>query len=88
MTRVKKKLIKYEVMLWTVHIAVTTLAIIDRFTTNFWPRQSFTIGSGTAGNDCMNGFKEGPWSVVVYDVLARVSGRFSIVAFNFMLITR
>ena len=34
------------------------------------------------------GFKPGPWSVVVYDVIARVSGRFSICCFNLLLITR
>ncbi len=80
--------IKYETVLWTVHAVITTLAIVDRFTTNYWPRQSFTIGSGSAGNDRMDGFKEGPWSVVLYDFLARFSGRFSIVCFNFMLVTR
>lgn len=52
---------KYEVILWTVHLAATILAVADRFTTNVWPRQSFTIGAGSAGNDRMNGFKEGPW---------------------------
>ena len=83
-----KQTVKYETVLWTLHATVTILAIVDRFTTNFWPRQSFTIGGGSAGNDRMDSFKEGPWSVVVYDILSRVSGRFSIVTFNFMLITR
>jgi hypothetical protein len=83
-----KHTIKYETVLWTLHATVLILAIVDRFKTNFWPRQSFKIGSGSAGNDRMDSFKEGPWSVVVYDILARVSGRFSIVTFNFMLITR
>jgi hypothetical protein len=79
---------KYETVLWTLHVTIiTVLAIIDRFTTNFWPRQTFRIGSGSAGNDRMP-IKEGPWSVALYDILARVSGRFSIVCFNFMLITR
>lgn len=84
----QKRLIKYETMLWTVIATVSVLAIVDRFTTNYWPRQSFKIGAGSAGNDQIKGFKEGPWSVVAYDIIARVSGRFSIVAFNFMLITR
>jgi len=79
---------KYEHALWTLHGIITVLAIVDRFTSNYWPRQSFQIGKGYAGNDRMDGFKEGPWSVVVYDVLARISGRFSIVVFNFMLISR
>ena len=82
------KLIKYETFLHSLHVSITVLAIIDRFSTNYWPRQSFEVGSGTAENDRMSGFKEGPWSVVLYDILARVSGRFSIVCFNFMLITR
>ncbi len=30
----------------------------------------------------------GPWSVVLYDALARVSGRYSIICYNFLLITR
>ena len=79
---------KYEHVLWTIHVLVTILAIIDRFTTNVSPRQSFRIGRGTAGNDSMGSLKEGPWSVAVYDILARVSGRYSIVTFNFMLIVR
>ena len=79
---------KYETVLWTLHVLTTGLAIVDRFKGNVWSTQSFTIGAGTAGNDRMDGFKEGPWSVVLYDILARVSGRFSIVCFNFMLITR
>ena len=79
---------KYETVLWTLHVLTTGLAIVDRFKGNVWSTQSFTIGAGTAGNDRMDGFKEGPWSVVLYDILALVSGRFSIVCFNFMLITR
>ena len=71
---------KYETVLWTLHVTITVLAIIDRFTTNFWPRQTFRIGRGSAGNDRMpHGSKEaGPcWSAVaLYDILARVSGRF------------
>ena len=79
---------KYEHVLWTIHTLVTILAIIDRFTTNINPRQSYRIGKGSAGNDRMVGLKEGPWSVAVYDILARVSGRYCIVTFNFMLIVR
>jgi len=84
----RKKLIKYETLLWTLHIAITILSIVDRFTTNVWPRQNFRIGNGLAGNDRMVGLKPGPWSVAFYDIVARVSGRFSICTFNFMLITR
>jgi hypothetical protein len=83
-----KKYVKYEAVLWLVHGTITVLAIADRFSTNYWPRQSFRIGSGSAGNDGIDGFKPGPWSVVLYDVIARVSGRFSICCFNCMLISR
>jgi len=88
MVNKSKPPIKYEHALWTLHSIITVLAIVDRFTTNYWPRQSFQVGQGSAGNDRMIGFKEGPWSVIAYDVLARLSGRFSIVVFNFMLISR
>ena len=60
---------KYEIVMWTVHLTVTALAIIDRFTTNVWPRLSFTIGAGSAGNDRMGGFKEGPWVSIYSELL-------------------
>ena len=47
----KKPLISYEAFVWFVFGITTTLAVIDRFTTNVWPRQMFTIGSGFAGKD-------------------------------------
>jgi hypothetical protein len=78
----------YEAVVWVVFLSFTLLAVIDRFTTNVWPRQTFSIGQGSAGNDRLVGFKPGPWSVVAYDVLARVTGRFSICCFNLLLITR
>ena len=46
-----KPLVSYEAFVWVLFIAATTLAIVDRFTTNVWPRQVFSIGSGSAGND-------------------------------------
>jgi hypothetical protein len=67
---------------------ITILAMTDRCTTNYWPRQAFHIGSRSAGNDQIDGFKPGPWSVVLYDIVARVSDRFSICCFNFKLISR
>jgi len=84
----KKSRITYESFVWIVFGITTILAIIDRFKTNIWPRQAFSIGSGSAGNDRMVGYKPGPWSVVAYDVIARISGRFSICAFNIVMITR
>ena len=41
----------YEAVVWTVFLATTACAIIDSFTTNIWPRQAFSIGGGSAGND-------------------------------------
>jgi hypothetical protein len=74
--------------MWTVYITIAALAILDRFTTNYWPRQTFHIGKGSAGKDILGGLRPGPWSVQFYDALARVSGRFAIVAFNLLLVTR
>jgi hypothetical protein len=34
------------------------------------------------------GFKPRPWSVVIYDALARITGKVSITALNLLLITR
>eukprot|EP00615_Pteridomonas_danica_P003382 CAMPEP_0114348804 /NCGR_PEP_ID=MMETSP0101-20121206/15015_1 /TAXON_ID=38822 ORGANISM="Pteridomonas danica, Strain PT" /NCGR_SAMPLE_ID=MMETSP0101 /ASSEMBLY_ACC=CAM_ASM_000211 /LENGTH=93 /DNA_ID=CAMNT_0001486977 /DNA_START=53 /DNA_END=331 /DNA_ORIENTATION=+ len=56
----KKKLLKYEILLWGLYVTTTILAIMDRFTTNYWPRETFTIGSGSAGSDRIN-LKPGPW---------------------------
>lgn len=80
--------LKYETVLWTVHSIVTILAIVDRFTTNINPRQTYIIGKGFAGKDRMGPPMEGPWSVALYDILARISGRYCIVVYNFTLIVR
>ena len=74
--------------MWVIYVFITVLAIIDRFKTNVWPRQNFSIGDASAGSDRLEGFNPGPWSVVIYDVMSRISGRFSICCFNFMLISR
>jgi len=79
--------ISYEMFVWFVYGVVCSLAIIDRFTWNFWPRQMFSIGKGGAGSDRLE-IIEGPWSVVFYDVLARISGRYCIVAYNLLIVTR
>lgn len=79
--------IRYETLVWLVYGAITVLAIADRFSTNLWPRQVFRIGRGTAGSDFTDGLKAGPWSVKFYDIVARVSGRYSILALNLLLFT-
>ena len=80
--------ISYEQFMWVTSTTITLLFILDRFLWNLWPRQTFSIGAGTAGSDRMQGFKPGPWSVVLYDVIARLSGRFSILCYNLLLLTR
>jgi hypothetical protein len=79
--------ISYEAATWFIFLAITTLAIVDRFTTNVWPRQSFTIGAGNAGFDPLT-LIPGPWSVMAYDIIARISGRHAICCFNLLLVTR
>lgn len=81
-------MVSYELFMWTWFLILSFLAIYDRFDWNVWPRQNFTIGKGSAGSDRLVGYKEGPWSVVLYDVIARISGRYSIVCYNFLLLTR
>lgn len=87
-THTKRPFITYEAATWAIFLSFTILAIADRFTTNVSPRQTFSIGGGSAGSDRMEGYKPGPWSVVTYDIIARISGRFSICCFNLLLVTR
>ena len=51
--------INYEVFQWTWFLTLCILAIADRFTWNVWPRQTYTIGAGSAGSDRLSGFKPG-----------------------------
>ena len=85
---ISSPMVSYELFMWTWFLILSFLAIYDRFDWNVWPRQNFTIGKGSAGSDRLVGYKEGPWSVVLYDVIARISGRYSIVCYNFLLLTR
>lgn len=87
--------VKYEGLVWFIYGAITVLAIYDRFDWNVWPRQSFAYGptafapKGFPGtSDKVEGYKVGPWSVVLYDVFARISGRFAIVCLNLLLVTQ
>ena len=73
--------------MWVFWTAIIALWVTDRFTTNFWPRQTFTVGRGTAGTDFIGGLKPGGWSVKFYDICARVSGRFSTLALNLLYVT-
>ncbi len=83
--------IKYEFLVWLLYGAWTFLAIVDRFTWNVWPRETHRIGAGTAGSDFVGEvhfqLKEGPWAVKLYDAVARISGRYCIVALNLLFFT-
>ena len=78
----------YEVVFWVFFLVTTTLWTVDRFTTNYWPRQSFNRDGRWRGlgNDKVE-LKDGPASVQVYDVLARVSGRVTICTTNGLFFT-
>lgn len=52
-------LINYEVYQWTWFVILCLLAIVDRFKWNVWPRQTYSIGAGSAGSDRLSGFKPG-----------------------------
>lgn len=82
-----RPLIPYGTLVWAVYGTFTVLAMIDRFTTNVWPRQVFHVGAGTAGSDFLDPIKPGPWSVGFYDAVARLSGRYSICALNLLFVT-
>lgn len=76
----------YSLVMWMLYLSITTLAILDRFTTNVWPRQNCRIGKGTCGNDSAMSF-DNPWTVIFYEFVARVAGRVMIVSLNFQFIT-
>ena len=81
--------ITYEAVMWLIHATLVVLACVDRFTWNVWPRQNtFNINGHPAGWDKIDGLLDGPWSVKMYDVIVRVSGRFSILALNLMLFVK
>lgn len=86
--RKRKPLVSYEAFVSILFYTLCILAVLDRFLWNTWPRQTYQIGRGSAGSDKMDGLKSGPWSVQLYDILARTSGRYAILAYNFLLLTR
>lgn len=79
--------IHYETFAWVVYGTFTILAVVDRFVWNVWPRETYSIGAGSAGSDFVDGLKAGPWAVQLYDAVARISGRFSIIALNLLVFT-
>ncbi|KAL5272253.1 hypothetical protein ACHWQZ_G000467 [Mnemiopsis leidyi] len=85
--RSETPLISYEAIVWTIHIFICVVACLDRFYWNIWPRETYNIGKGSAGTDRI-ALLDGPWSVKFFDIIARVSGRFSILAMNLMFFVR
>ena len=73
--------------MWTLHITIVLLACLDRLFWNVWPRETHNIGRGTAGRDRRE-LMVGPWSVKCFDLIARVSGRFSILTLNLLFFVR
>ena len=111
----------------TIYCIVTALAVLDRFTYNVNPRQSFPIVHGWAGCEKLKPFgengtkmssscggdyfcgaedefhkfngempkkigdhfclKDGPWTVKLFDVLSRTSGRIIITTTSLMFLT-
>jgi len=51
--------INYETFQWSWFLTLCILAIADRFAWNVWPRQTYSIGSGSAGSDRLVGYKPG-----------------------------
>lgn len=84
---VHKPPIDYETLVWVLYTTFTILAMLDRFIWNIWPRETYSIGRGSAGSDFKDGLKPGPWTVKFYDFMARASGRYTIVALNLLLFT-
>ena len=83
--------VSYERLLWVLYVGLQVWWILDRFFWNVWPRQDFRIGKGSAGTDIgVDGFElmPGPFFVKFYDVVARISGRYSILALNMLFLTQ
>lgn len=86
-----RPLIDYETLVWVVFGVWAILTVIDRFTWNVWPRETYRVGRGTAGSDFTGDhywdLKDGPWSVQLYDAVARISGRYTIISLNLLFFT-
>ena len=81
-----KRLWSYSSVFWPIFLIITILSILDRFFWNVWPRQSFATDTYKTGSDRIP-IIDGPWTAVAYDVIARISGRYSMVALNALFFT-
>ena len=83
----------YYLAFWSVFGITSILAIVDRFTTNIWPRNDFSYFSNSQnktvkfGSDFTDGLKPGPWTVKTFDAFARISGRYCITSCNALFMT-
>lgn len=68
--------IKYETFYWIIFYSLSIITIVDRFTMNLW----------SMGID--NPPFDGPWTVRVFDIVARASGRLTIITTNVMFLTQ
>eukprot|EP01064_Diplonema_japonicum_P032857 TRINITY_DN629_c2_g1_i1.p1 TRINITY_DN629_c2_g1~~TRINITY_DN629_c2_g1_i1.p1 ORF type:complete len:616 (+),score=179.31 TRINITY_DN629_c2_g1_i1:70-1848(+) len=80
----KEPWVRYETLFWVVWIVFTLIAVCDRLWINSWPRESF--GKDGYGTDKRNVI-DGPWTVQLYDVTARISGRLCITALMGICVT-
>ena len=84
--KIRNKKVSYERFFWVLFTITTVLWVVDRFTTNYWPRQSFGKDMLGVGFDKIP-LKDGPAGVKMYDILARISGRASICTMNALFVT-
>ncbi|CAM9715253.1 unnamed protein product, partial [Laminaria digitata] len=82
----------YRYVTLAVWLVTSAIMILDRFYWNVWPRQS--ICTDGCGNDSFcpmdedpGCLKDGPWSVKVFDVIARISARLVISTTTLMFLT-
>lgn len=86
----------YEGLFWGTFLPLTAWWIADRFFGNVWPRDSFELQFSLHGATSFGGdrrsksgwgpkLKEGPWAVKLYDVVARISGRFTMFGLNALM---
>eukprot|EP00039_Didymoeca_costata_P032985 m.40222 g.40222 ORF g.40222 m.40222 type:complete len:321 (-) comp9637_c0_seq2:1572-2534(-) len=77
----------YGVIL-TLFFAITTfLWVLDRFTANVWPRQIHTLPDGSPAGYDHKGMDIYPWTVLVFEISVRFTGRFLTCALNVAMFT-
>ena len=76
-------LVTYFALFWGVWLALTGFFVVDRVWLNLWPRESFGKGFGSDRRE----WREGPWTVFTYDLMARVSGRVCMTALSGCFLT-